>query len=195
MKIGYARVSTRSQTDSLDTQRDQLTRAGCDRVYEDTTSGIRSDRPGLRLALDHVAREGDVLVVTRLDRLGRSTVDTLTTVKDLAERGVTIQALDVSLDTATPAGQLVLTVMAALAQWERELIVERTREGLAAARERGKVAGRPKTLNGDQVQAIKAALDAGMTTRAVAELHGVSARTIRRVRSDEYGQPAPRKGL
>lgn len=134
MIVGYARISTRAQGESLATQREALTAAGATRVYEDTISGARSARPGLDMALDHGLRDGDVLMVTRLDRLGRSTVDTLRTVQHLDAAGVTLRALDLDLDTSSPSGRLVVSVLASLAQWERETMLARTREGRARAR-------------------------------------------------------------
>ena len=186
MIVGYARISTRAQGESLATQREALTAAGATRVYEDTISGARSSRPGLDMALDHGLRDGDVLMVTRLDRLGRSTVDTLRTVQHLDTQGVTLRALDMDLDTSTPAGRLVVAVLASLAQWERETMIERTREGLAHARKQGRTGGRPHALSATEQQAARAALDAGMTVRDVAALHGVSVRTIQRVQQRTY---------
>ena len=111
MKIGYARVSTREQTDSLETQEQALNTHGCNRIYKDVASGAKARRPQLQAAFDF-AREGDTIVVTRLDRLGRTTLDTLRTVQELDERGIRVEALDVNLNTATPAGRLVLNVIA-----------------------------------------------------------------------------------
>lgn len=186
MIVGYARVSTRAQGESLATQREALTAAGATRVYEDTISGARSARPGLDMALDHGLRDGDVLMVTRLDRLGRSTVDTLRTVQHLDAAGVTLRALDLELDTSSPSGRLVVSVLASLAQWERETMLARTREGLAHAHAQGRYGGRRHALSPHQEQAARAALDSGMSPRDVATLHGVSLRTIQRVRQGTY---------
>lgn len=182
---GYARVSTRDQAESLVAQRQELEALGCERVFEDVVSGARSQRPGLTAALDWV-RTGDTLVVTRLDRLGRSTVDTLRTVTALEERGVRIKALDLDLDTATAGGRLVVRTLASLAEWERDLQVERTRVGLAHARAQGRVGGRPRKLSSAAVDAIKASVEAGVPAGDVAAMHGVSRRTVTRVLAGEY---------
>lgn len=186
---GYARVSTRDQAESLVAQRQELEALGCERVFEDVVSGARSQRPGLTAALGWV-RTGDTLVVTRLDRLGRSTVDTLKTVTSLEERGVRIKALDLDLDTATAGGRLVVRTLASLAEWERDLQVERTRGGLAQARVQGRVGGRPRKLSPVAVDAIGATLKAGVPVADVARIHGVSRRTIARVRAGDYGEDA-----
>lgn len=185
MKIGYARVSTREQTASLDEQRERLTQLGAVRVFEDVASGARADRPGLAAARDFM-RDGDTLTVTRLDRLGRSMLDTLTTLRDLDAAGIRVRALDLNLDTGTAAGRMVVHVMAALSEYERELLAERTREGLAHARAQGRTGGRHHALSATEQQAARAALDAGMSVHDVAALHGVSARTIQRVRAGTY---------
>lgn len=181
MKIGYARVSTHHQQDSLDAQKLALEGYGCKKIYADRISGASSSRPGLAAALDY-AREGDSVVVTRLDRLGRSTVDILRTVQDLDTRGITIEALDTQLDTRTPAGRLVLSVLASMAEFERNLIVERTREGLAHARAQGRIGGRRPKLDETQQQAALAALASGMSEAQVAQTFGVSRSTITRLK-------------
>ncbi|WP_026280497.1 recombinase family protein [Thioalkalivibrio sp. ALE28] len=148
MKVGYARVSTRDQDPSLQT--DALREAGCDRIYEDRASGAQRDRPQLREALDYM-RQGDVLVVWRLDRLARSMRQLITTVEDLEERGVEFQSLTESIDTTTPGGKLVFHVFGAVAEFERSIMQERTRAGLDAARQRGRTGGRPPALTKDQL--------------------------------------------
>lgn len=183
MRIGYTRVSTRDQRDSLEAQHAALEAAGCARIFSDTASGARSDRPGLARLLD-MTRKGDEVVVTRLDRLGRSTLDTLRTIKNLDDAGVRIVALDLDLDTGTPAGRLVVTVLAALAEWERDTLRERTREGLAHARAQGRVGGRPRSLTGQTADAALAALRGGMPLAEVARVHGVSRWTIARLRDE-----------
>ncbi len=141
MLIGYARVSTDDQT--LDLQRDALLKAGCDRILTDTMSGATAARPGLADALTY-ARPGDTLVVWRLDRLGRSLRHLIETVTDLEKRGVGFRSLTESIDTTSPGGKLVFHLFGALAEFERDLIRERTQAGLVAARSRGRRGGRPK---------------------------------------------------
>lgn len=146
MKIGYARVSTREQAASLATQHEALMAAGCERVFSDTISGARSTRPGLDAARSHL-REGDSLVVTRLDRLGRSMRDTVTTAAELTDHGVRLVLLDMGLDTSTSEGRLMVGILSALAQQELETIQERTRVGLEHARAQGRVGGRPAEVD------------------------------------------------
>src|ERR687886_70961 len=143
MLIGYARVSTDDQ--NLDLQRDALHKAGCELIFDDTVSGTKARRPGLEQALSHL-RPGDTLVVWRLDRLGRSLRHLIDTVTALAERGVGFRSLTESIDTTTSGGKLVFHIFGALAEFERELIRERAKAGLAAARARGRIGGRPKSL-------------------------------------------------
>ena len=140
VNIGYARISTDDQNLAL--QRDALTAAGCDPIYEDTKSGAKADRPGLKLALE-VARAGDLLVVWRLDRLGRSLSDLIVLSKTLERRGVGLKSLKEQIDTTSSGGRLVFHMFGALAEFERDLIRARTRAGLTAARARGRTGGRP----------------------------------------------------
>ena len=183
--VGYARISTREQEESLASQREWLLGLGCERVFEDVISGAFSERPGLKSALEWIRPDG-CLVVTRLDRLGRSTVDTLKTVAWLEERGVSLRVEEQALDTRTASGGLVLRTLVSLAEWERDLLVDRTKEGLAHARAQGRVGGRPRKLSPSAVRAVRAALEAGLPVKEVARLHGVSRRTIARVRSAVY---------
>jgi DNA invertase Pin-like site-specific DNA recombinase len=141
--IGYARVSTDDQNLAL--QRDALAAAGCEKVYEDRISGARAERPGLALALE-VARAGDTLVVWRLDRLGRSLKDLIALAEGLDQRQVGLRSLKEALDTTSSGGRLVFHMFGALAEFERDLIRERTRAGLTSARARGRLGGRPKRL-------------------------------------------------
>jgi DNA invertase Pin-like site-specific DNA recombinase len=152
MQIGYARVSTQEQT--LDLQQDALAHAGCEKVFTDTVSGSQDDRPGLTDALSHL-RSGDTLVVWRLDRLGRSLRHLIETVTELAQRGIGFRSLTEQIDTTTPGGKLVFHVFGALAEFERDLIRERTQAGLRAARARGRVGGRPKALDPKKVELLQ----------------------------------------
>jgi DNA invertase Pin-like site-specific DNA recombinase len=146
--IGYARVSTPEQR--LDLQRDALTKAGCERVFEDIASGAQAERRGLTAALAFV-RPGDTLAVWKLDRLGRSLPHLIEAVTALREREIGFRSLQESLDTTTSGGKLVFHVFAALAEFERDLIRERTRAGLAAARARGRKGGRPRVMDARKV--------------------------------------------
>jgi DNA invertase Pin-like site-specific DNA recombinase len=141
--IGYARISTDDQNLAL--QHDALTAAGCEKIYEDRISGARAERPGLTLALE-VARAGDTLIVWRLDRLGRSLKDLITLAELLEQRKVGLKSLKEALDTSSSGGRLIFHMFGALAEFERDLIRERTQAGLNAARARGRLGGRPKLL-------------------------------------------------
>ena len=154
MLIGYARVSTDDQDTRL--QIDALKRAGCERIYEESASGSRTDRPELAKALAH-GRKGDVVVVWKLDRLGRSLPHLIDTVHDLEERKIAFRSLTDSIDTTTASGRMFFHMMGALAQFERDLIRERTHAGLKAARERGNVGGRPRKLEKPQIYRDSAA--------------------------------------
>jgi len=153
MNIGYARVSTQDQNLAL--QHDALARAGCDRVFEDTASGSRADRPGLTDALSHL-RRGDTLVVWKLDRLGRSLKNLIEVTQDLEKKGIGLKSLQEQIDTTTPGGKLVFHVFGALAEFERDLVRERTNAGLSAARARGRVGGRKPVLTGKKAEAALA---------------------------------------
>jgi DNA invertase Pin-like site-specific DNA recombinase len=147
--LGYARVSTADQQPAL--QVDALQAAGCYRVFTETAGGARADRPVLAQVLDQLG-PGDTLVVWKLDRLGRSLRHLVDTITGLADRGVGFRSLQESIDTTTPGGRLVFHVFAALAEFERDLIRERTTAGLAAARARGRNGGRPPVLDSGQVE-------------------------------------------
>ena len=180
MRIGYGRRSTREQPTTLATQREALTADGCERIFEDTISGAKSKRPGLDAALDFL-REGDRLVVTRLDRLGRTRVDTLNTMDELRARGIIVECHHPRLDTSDPAGRLVMAVLADLAEWERDVLIERTREGLAQARKQGKTGGRPPKLDAQQRANAITMREAGMARVEVARIFHVSTSTMRRI--------------
>ena len=147
MLIGYARVSTHEQ--NLDLQKDALKQAGCDKIFVDEVSGVQAARPGLDKAME-ILREGDVLAVWRLDRLGRSLKHLIELVGECEERKVGFRSLQESMDTSTSGGKLIFHVFAALAEFEHNLIQERTRAGLKAARARGRTGGRPRVLDTNQ---------------------------------------------
>ena len=176
MIICYARVSTSKQDTTL--QIDALTTAGCERIYQEYKSGKSKDRPELTRCLDAL-REGDVLIVWRLDRLGRSLKDLIEIVSELESKGVGFQSLNESIDTTSSSGKLIFHVFAALSEFERSLIQERTKAGLAAARARGRKGGRPKKMSTDQVRKARAMLTDPMLTKSeVAKHFGVSRVTL-----------------
>ncbi len=177
MLIGYARVSTRDQ--NLDAQRDALTEAGCEKVFEEIASGARSDRPILTEALDY-ARPGDTLVSVKLDRVARSLPNLLTLMAKLEDREVGFRSLTEDLDTTSPGGRLVFHIFGAIAEFERDLIRERTRAGLDAARRRGRVGGRPRTMTDEKLNAARRLLESGTPAREVASAIGVSIPTLYR---------------
>ena len=151
MLIGYARVSTHEQ--NLDLQKDALKQAGCDKMFVDEVSGAKAARPGLEQAME-ILREGDVLAVWRLDRLGRSLKHLIELVAEFDERKVGFKSLQESIDTSSSGGKLIFHVFAALAEFEHDLIQERTKAGLAAARARGRKGGRPKKLDEKKRKAV-----------------------------------------
>lgn len=180
-RIGYARVSTADQDPAL--QADALAAAGCTRIFFDAASGALADRPELAAALDYL-RPGDTLVVWRLDRLGRSLRHLIATVEELRARGVEFASLTESIDTSTPAGRLIFHTFAALAEFERDLIRERTEAGLAAARARGRLGGRPSVMTTEKLKVARAMYDSGEhTTAAIARTVGVSRATLYRALS------------
>lgn len=178
-KIGYARVSTDDQ--NLDLQRDALAKAGCSTVYEETVSGkANAARPELAQALKAL-RPGDTLAVWRLDRLGRSLPDLVHIIGELEERGVMFESITEKIDTGSAAGKLIFHVFASLAEFERNLIRERTRAGLDAARARGRLGGRKHSLDAKQIREIKALLrDPDVSVTDVAKRYNVSRTTIYR---------------
>jgi DNA invertase Pin-like site-specific DNA recombinase len=155
MLIGYARVSTHDQ--NLDLQKDSLKKAGCEKIFCDICGGADFDRKGLSNALSFM-REGDCLVVWKLDRLGRSLKDLIATINEIHDKKMSFQSLQENLNTATSAGKLVFHVFGALAEFERDVIRDRTRAGLSAARARGRLGGRPKKLDQNKINIAKALL-------------------------------------
>lgn len=177
MLIGYARVSTTDQ--NLDLQHEALAAAGCERTIDDTITGTTRHRPGLDQTLD-MLRDGDTLVVWKLDRLGRSVKNLVDLVTDLENRGVGFKSLTDQIDTTTPSGRFFFHVMASLAQMERELMAERTRAGLQAARRQGRVGGRKRKMTDSKIESARKLLAAGATPRDVANDLGVSVPTLYR---------------
>ena len=178
MIVGYARVSTEDQ--NLDAQIDALEGAGAERVYGDKITGTARKRPELDRMLDQL-RDGDVVMVTKYDRLARSLQDLLAIVAQINETGAGFRSLGEDIDTTTPAGRLVFHVFASIAQFERERIAERTREGLEAARKRGRVGGRPSALSPKQRDEVRHMRDVEQRRVAeIAELFRVSTKTVRR---------------
>lgn len=163
--VGYARVSTIDQDPTL--QLDALAAAGCAKVFEDRASGARADRAGLRSALEYV-RDGDVLIVWKLDRLGRSLPHLIETVTSLATRGVGFRSITEAIDTTTPGGRLVFHLFGALGEFERDLIQERTRAGLAAAVARGRKGGRKPVVTSEKLKRARTFIAKGLTVREAA---------------------------
>ena len=176
MLIGYARVSTQEQ--NLDLQKDALEGAGCERIYSDQVSGSTERRQELDTALE-MLREGDTLVVWRLDRLGRSLKRLIELIGDLEERGIGFKSLQESIDTTSSSGRLVFHVFGALAEFERNLIRERTRAGLDAARARGRKGGRPKKLDAKkQALAVKLYQEKQHSMKELCQMFGISKPTL-----------------
>ena len=179
MKIGYARVSTGLQ--NLNLQEDRLNQYGCEKIFSDHISGSRSKRPGLDKAIEF-ARSGDTIVVWRLDRLGRNMEDLITLVNELNNRGVSFHSLEenITMDKSSSTGQLLFHLFAAFAEFERNLILERSSAGRIAARARGRYGGRPEKLNKQDLNLLKTLYDNGTPIKTIAEQWQVSRTTIYR---------------
>nr|ADA61619.1 Resolvase/integrase Bin [Staphylococcus sp. CDC3] len=179
MKIGYARVSTGLQ--NLDLQEDRLNQYGCEKIFSDHMSGSKSKRPGLDKAIEF-ARSGDTIVVWRLDRLGRNMEDLITLVNELNNRGVSFHSLEenITMDKSSSTGQLLFHLFAAFAEFERNLILERSSAGRIAARARGRYGGRPEKLNKQDLKLLKTLYDNGTPIKTIAEQWKVSRTTIYR---------------
>lgn len=179
MNIGYARVSTGLQ--NLDLQEDSLIKHGCDKIFTDHISGAKSKRPGLESAIEF-AREGDTLVVWRLDRLGRNMGDLIAIVNDLNDRGVSFHSLqeNITMNKSSSTGQLIFHLFAAFAEFERNLIVERTAAGLEAARARGRVGGRPEKLTKQDIELLRTLAKNGTPIKTIAENWNISRTTVYR---------------
>ena len=177
--VGYARTSTTDQRAGLEAQERDLRAAGCSKLFTEERSAVAMMRPELDRALDYV-REGDTLVVTKPDRLARSTADLLAIAKRLDADGVTLRILSMNVDTATPTGKLMLTLLGGIAEFERDLMLERQREGIAKAKSEGKYRGRAPTARAkaDDVLRMKAQ---GMTGDAIAERLGIGRASVFRI--------------
>lgn len=176
MLIGYARISTQEQT--LDLQLDALRQAGCERLYTDTASGAKTEREGLKDALDHL-RVGDTLIVWRLDRLGRTLKQLIELINDFNSQGIGFKSLQENIDTTTSGGKLVFHIFGALAEFERDIIRERTHAGLQAARSRGRVGGRPKALSPKKAALAKSLYDSREhSIKDICETLGISRATL-----------------
>jgi DNA invertase Pin-like site-specific DNA recombinase len=176
MLVGYTRVSTSDQSPGL--QEDALKQAGCEKLFHDSASGAKTDRPGLAQALEYV-REGDVLVVWRLDRLGRSLVDLLQIVSQIEKRGIGFKSLTESIDTTTSGGRLIFQIFGAIAEFERSLIRERTMAGLTAARARGRKGGRPRSLDPQKVEVIKKLYEEkNLTVQQICDMFSITKPTM-----------------
>jgi len=174
--IGYARTSCTDQ--NIEPQIEALQAAGCDRVYQEQRSGVDATRPELLAMVDY-CRDGDVIVCTKLDRVGRSTKDVLDILAKLEAKGVAFRCLNINLDTATPTGKMMITMLAAVATFEREIMLERQREGIAAAKVAGKYKGRKATAMSKATE-IKELAAAGLTREAIAAQVGVGVASVYR---------------
>ncbi len=175
MKIGYARVSTQDQ--HLDMQIDALKKEGCEKIYEEKASGSKADRPELARMMEHL-RKGDIIVIWKLDRLGRSLRNLIDLVESFKNIGVELVSLQDSVNTATPTGKLTFAIFAALAEFERDIIRERTNAGLAAARARGKSGGRKKLLDVKQVLMLQSlSKDKNLSVGSICNQLGISKAT------------------
>lgn len=179
MKIGYARVSTGLQ--NLDLQQDSLKNYGCEKIFTDKVSGAKSNRPGLESAIEF-SRSGDVVVVWRLDRLGRNMEDLISIVNALNNRGISFHSIqeNITMDKSSSTGQLLFHLFAAFAEFERNLILERSAAGRVAARARGRLGGRPEKLNDSDLKLLKTLVDSGTPIKTIADKWSVSRTTVYR---------------
>lgn len=177
-RIGYGRVSTSDQNAA--SQEDALKQAGCDKVYLETMTGTKKDRPELNKVLE-ILRSGDTLVITRLDRLGRSATDLLNIVASLEERGVDFEVLEQSINTKTPEGKMLFTIISSFAEFERAIMRDRTMDGLAAARARGRLGGRPPKFSAKQKSQIVRLYNDGMHVSEIMQMFNAARPTIYKV--------------
>ena len=193
MLIGYARVSTLEQ--DVAPQIDELEKAGCERIFRDKVSGTKTDHPGLQEALDFL-RKGDMLVVWRLDRLGRSLRHLIDTVSALEERGIGFRSLQEAIDTTTSGGRLIFHIFGALAEFERNLIRERTLAGLRAARARGRMGGRPRKLDAKKTElAYRLYDEKKYAVKEICQMLGVSKPTLYAYLSRREAMPTAQDGM
>ncbi len=177
--VGYARTSTTDQKAGLEAQQRDLTAAGCMKVFHEELSSVATKRPQLEAALDYL-REGDTLIVTKPDRLARSTLDLLQMAKALEGKGVTLRILSLDLDTSTPTGKLMLTVLGGIATFERDLMLERQREGIAKAKAEGKYKGRAPTARRKAADVMRLRTE-GLTADAIAAQLGIGRASVFRI--------------
>lgn len=175
--IGYARVSTEGQ--ELTVQLEQLQSAGVDKIFQEKASGVKQDRPQLAAMLDHL-RKDDTVIVCKLDRIARSTKHLLEIVEALDKKGVTFRVLNINLDTATPTGKLMLSMLAAIGQFEREMMLERQREGIRIAKDAGVYKGRKPTARG-QASKVMELIGQGKTKQAIANEIGIGVASVYRI--------------
>ena len=187
MLIGYARTSTTDQKAGLADQVAELSRLGCERIFEEHGSGVDSERPKLREAIDFV-RPGDVLAVTKPDRIARSAIDLLNTVKAVQAKGCEVRILSLGIDTTAPTGKLTLTVLAGMAEFERDLMLERQRAGIAAAKAEGKYKGRAPTARA-KASEVAELHHQGLGATEIAERLGISRASVYRILGVLTGRP------
>jgi len=175
--IGYARVSTKEQ--NLDAQLHLLQEAGADKIFQEKASGVKEDRPELASMMEYI-REGDTVIVCKLDRIARSTKHLLSIAETLEKKGVEFKVLNINLDTSTPTGKLMLTMLGAIATFEREMMLERQYEGIREAKENGKYKGRKPTARSKSVQ-VKELLDQGKSKVSIAKELGIGIASVYRI--------------
>ena len=178
--IGYARVSTKEQ--NLDSQLNQLQQAGVEKIFQEKASGVKEDRPELTSMLDYI-REGDTVIVCKLDRIARSTKHLLSIVEFLEKKGVAFKVLNINLDTSTPTGKLMLTMLGAIASFEREMMLERQMEGIREAKLKGKFKGRKPTAREKSAVVLKL-LGEGKTKKSIADELGIGIASVYRIVRD-----------
>ena len=187
MLIGYARTSTQDQKYSLEAQVEELKAAGCERLYQEEVSSVDSKREELKDALDYI-REGDVLVVKKLDRLARSVADTVKIQEQLAAKNAGLKILDLKIDTTTPEGRLSFNLFAAIAQFEREVMLERQKVGIAKAKADGKYKGRKPTSDDKKAEILKLAAQGNMTKEEIRKAVNVGIATVYRVLKENLSE-------